>query len=547
MQAFNNFLTFLDQFLGSSPWFVYLLLGTGLFFTLYLRFPQIRFFRHAIRTIKGRYDKKDSFGDTSPFQALTTALSGTVGTGNIAGVAYAIHLGGPAALFWMFITAIVGTATKMVEVTLAQKYRERSTDGSVAGGPMYYMKNAEFRIFGRRIRMMPVAITFAIATIICSLGTGNLPQINSIAHAVHNSTGIENWITGLVLAILLALVIIGGIKRIAAVTSKLVPTMSAFYLLGALSVIFIHYENIIPGLQAMIGEVFTGSAATGGFMGATIAFAFQKGVGRGLFSNEAGQGSAPIAHAAARSKEPLSEGMVAILEPFIDTIIICMITGLALISSGVWQEKHQTRFQETEMVILNRLYNESNSEDQKQLFCHLNQCTDPSIEAVNTFNGSLNIEQGRIQNDLSILHARSLAEGVIIKEPNDSLYNGMLEVRAGKILHSTGYIIEGKSLIHSAPLTMSAFKKGIFGSYGHHIVTIGLLLFAFSTAISWSYYGDRATTFLFGSKAVVIYRIFFVMAFFCGLLYGYENSLELCERSYRHHGFAQSDESSLVA
>ena len=516
MQAFNDFLLFLDQFLGSSPWFAYLLLGTGLFFTLYLRFPQVRFFGHAIRITKGTYDKSGQIGDTSPFQALTTALSGTVGTGNIAGVAYAIHLGGPAALFWMLVTATVGTATKMVEVTLAQKYREQSSDGSVAGGPMYYMKNAEFRFLGRRVRMMPVAAVFAGATIVCSLGTGNLPQINSIAYAVHSSTGISNWITGLLLSILLALVIIGGIKRIAAVTSKLVPTMSIFYVIGALSIIFINYEEIIPGLRAMVEEAFTGSAAVGGFMGATIAFAFQKGVGRGLFSNEAGQGSAPIAHAAARSEEPLSEGMVAILEPFIDTIVICMITGLALLASGVWKEKHNTRFQETELVILDRLYNESNTEDRKQLFCYLNRCSDPSIEAVDTFNGTLDVEEGHIQNEVSLLHARALAEGVLIKQLNDSLYSGALKVRAGKIEEASSYIIEGKSLIHSAPLTMEAFKSSIFGNYGHHIVTIGLLLFAFSTAISWSYYGDRATIFLFGPKAVLIYRICFVAAFFIG-------------------------------
>ena len=516
MRFFNDFLILLDSFLGSAPWFAYLLLGTGAFFTLYLGFPQIRFFRHAIRIVSGRYSKKGSVGDTSHFQALTTALSGTVGTGNIAGVAYAIHLGGPAALFWMFVTAAVGTTTKMVEVTLSHKYRERVGDGSIAGGPMYYMKNAEFKLLGRRISMMPIAIVFALATIISSLGTGNLPQVNSIASAVYDSAGISPWITGLVLAVLLALVIIGGIKRIAAVTEKLVPTMSVIYVLAALSIIFLHYENIIPGIRAMMVDVFTGSAAVGGFMGASIAFAFQKGVGRGLFSNEAGQGSAPIAHAAARGEEPLAEGMVSILEPFIDTIVICMITGLALLASGVWQEKHENRFQETEMVVLDRLYNPSNTEDRKQIFCYLSQCDDPAIEQVHPFSGTLEVKEGRIQNNLSIIHARSLAEGVVVKQQNDSLYQGSLHVEEGKIRKASEYIIEGKSLIHSTPLTMAAFKRSIFGDYGHHLVTLGILLFAFSTAISWSYYGDRATIFLFGPRAVILYRLLFVAAFFVG-------------------------------
>ena len=220
-------------------------------------------------------------GDTSHFQALTTALSGTVGTGNIAGVALAVHLGGPAALFWMLMTAAVGMTTKFVEVTLSHKYREFAEDGSVAGGPMYYMKN--------RLNMKWLAVIFAVATIISSFGTGNLPQVNSIANSMFATFGVNHMLTGAVLAVLLGAVIIGGIRRIAAVTSRLVPIMALIYFVGAIAVIMYNYENIIPSFMHIVSDVFTGTAAVGGFLGAGLSFAFNRGVNRGLFRNEAGQ------------------------------------------------------------------------------------------------------------------------------------------------------------------------------------------------------------------------------------------------------------------
>ena len=216
MQQLNEILGIIDSIVGSSSqWFPYVLLGTGLFFTIYLKFPQVRYFGFAIKVLKGKFNNSEDEGDTSHFQALTTALSGTVGTGNIAGVALALHVGGPAALFWMLITAAVGMCTKFVEVTLSHKYREKTGDGTMAGGPMYFMKN--------KMNMGWLAILFAIATVLSSFGTGSLPQINSISTSVKSTFGIELWVTGLVLSILLGVVIIGGIKRIAAVTEKLVP------------------------------------------------------------------------------------------------------------------------------------------------------------------------------------------------------------------------------------------------------------------------------------------------------------------------------------
>ena len=507
MQEFNEFLIFIDKYLGSSSWFVPLLLGTGVFFTFYLKFPQIRYFGFALKVVRGKFDKKDDQGDTSHFQALTTALSGTVGTGNIAGVAFAIHLGGPAALFWMLATAMVGMTTKFVEVTLSHKYREKISDGSMSGGPMYFMKNADFRLFGNKVNLKWVGIMFAFATVLSSFGTGSLPQINSISNSMFSSFGIDKMLTGGILAILLGVVIIGGIKRIASITEKLVPFMAVVYIIGAFSVIIFNYQNIVPSFISIFSEVFSGSAAVGGFLGASISFAISRGVNRGLYSNEAGQGSAPIAHASAKTNEPVSEGLVAILEPFIDTIIICTITGLVLLSSGVWNEKHENTFAQADLIFLDKVYTEDKEEDVKDLFNYLN-----GNSGISMYSGNIDVIDGRHSNEISILHARSLAEDILFYNNDEEVFNGTLNVVDGKLQNDL--IVKGKSLVHSAPLTAIAFDRGFFGNYGNYIVSIGLLLFAFSTAISWSYYGDRAMTFLFGAGSVVYYRVIYVIGFF---------------------------------
>ncbi len=500
MNKINDVLSVIDGYIGGSSWFVFLLLGTGIFFTIYLKFPQFRYMKYALRIVRGKFDKEGDQGDTSHFQALTTALSGTVGTGNIAGVALAIHLGGPAALFWMLVTAAVGMTTKFVEVTLSHKYRETAEDGSIAGGPMYYMKN--------RLNLKWLAVIFAIATVLSSFGTGNLPQINSISNSLFETFGINHMITGGVLALLLGFVIIGGIKRIAKVTSRLVPIMAIVYFIGAIAVILYNYENILPSLGAIVGDVFTGTAAVGGFLGGSIAFAFNRGVNRGLFSNEAGQGSAPIAHAAARAHEPVSEGLVALLEPFIDTIIICSLTGLVLLSSGVWTEKMENQFQEADLVVLENAFSENNKQDVETLHQYLIGETDLQL-----FTGTLMVDQGEIKNQPTILHARSVADDVKVFV-NNQLYTGEIKFKEGKLESQPGLTITGKSLMHSAPLTTIAFTRSWFGDYGKYIVSLGLLMFAFSTAISWSYYGDRAITYLFGSGKVIYYHIIYVIGFF---------------------------------
>ncbi len=512
MEQVKNFLELLNNYLGGSEWFVLLLLGTGLFFTLYLKFPQFRYFKFAIRIVKGKYDEDTDVGDTSHFQALSTALSGTIGTGNIAGVALAIHIGGPAALFWMLVTALFGMTLKLVEVALSHKYRDILPDGSVSGGPMYYMKK-RMNINLKNGKMIKtgkwLGIFFALATILSSFGTGNLPQINSISNALFSTFNIKQIVSGVILTVLLALVIVGGIKRIAKVTSTLVPFMAIFYFIGALFVIFTNYDNIIPSFISIFRDVFIGTAAVGGFMGAGFAYAFNRGVNRGLFSNEAGQGSAPIAHSAARAHEPVSEGLVAMLGPFIDTIIICTLTGLVLLTSGAWKVKYHNQFQKADMVMLARVYNDKNPKDQKELFKMFNE-----KGILPLYTGEITIKDGKMTNYLTLLNASSVAEDVIY-DKDGKPYTGTIKVDHGVVeIDQAGVVVTGKSLLHSAPLTTEAFKKSFLGDKGQYIASIGLLLFAFSTAISWSYYGDRAMTFLFGTNSVIYYRLFYVIAFF---------------------------------
>ena len=502
MDAINALLVRLDGLLAGSAWFPYLLLFTGLFFTLYLRFPQIRYFSHAIKVARGQFDREGAPGDATHWQALSTALAGTVGTGNIGGVAFALFLGGPAALFWMWMTAFLGMTTKFVEVTLSHKYRVKTSDGAMAGGPMYYMEH------GLKSRWL--AVLFAVAAVLTSFGIGNFPQINSIAAGLEGSFNISPLLSGSILTVLLGLVVVGGIHRIAQVASKLVPLMSVIYIAGSLAVILPNLGNVGPAFLSIFSDVFTGTAATGGFLGASIAYAFNRGVNRGLFSNEAGLGSSAIAHSAARTDEPADEGKVALLEPFIDTIVICTLTGLVILSSGVWTEKHENVFARADLEIVAGVYSDQNAAQREQLFQHLNRR--PS--QVTAYNGALQISAGVLQNqtDVTILHARSVAEDVRFLKDGEPA-NGEFVVTAG-LPDDLGLQLQGRSLLHSVPLTSKAFASGWFGDAGQHVVSIGLLLFAFTTAIAWSYYGDRAVTYLFGPAGVLPYRLVYIAGFF---------------------------------
>ena len=506
MVAFNDFLLLLDGYLSGSWWFPAFLIGTGIFFTAYLGFPQFKFFSHGWRIVTGKYAKNDSKGETTPFEALTTAMSGAVGTGNIGGVALAIWIGGPAAIFWMWITAIFGMTTKFVEVTMAHKYRTTLSDGSISGGPMYYIEKS----FNKRW----AGVLFAALMMICAIGSGNMPQINNIASVLDSTFSIPKLATGLILGFMLWLIISGGIKRIAKIASKLVPFMAVIYFGGALVVVVENYQNIIPSFHSIFSQVFSGSAAAGGFLGASFAMSLKLGVARGLYSNEAGQGSSPIAHASAKTEHSVEQGMVSILEPFIDTIVVCSVTALVILSSGAWIEKYENTFERSSMAIFEGKYSESNANDVEELGKYIldaRKFTNDTT-SVKNFSGNLSIDNGEIQQaDVTIFHNNSIAEDVTFYK-NGELFEGALEILNGEIKDSS-ITVNGKSLIHSAELTSKAFGSGVLGKYGEYIVAIGLLLFAFSTAIAWSYYGDRSTAYIFGENAVPWYRMIYVICF----------------------------------
>jgi AGCS family alanine or glycine:cation symporter len=506
MVAFNDFLLLLDGYLSGSWWFPAFLIGTGIFFTAYLGFPQFRFFAHGWRIVTGKYEKEDAKGETTPFEALTTAMSGAVGTGNIGGVALAIWIGGPAAIFWMWITAIFGMTTKFVEVTMAHKYRTTLSDGSISGGPMYYIEKS----FNKRW----AGVLFAALMMICAIGSGNMPQINNIASVLDSTFSIPKLATGLILGIMLWMIISGGIKRIAKIASKLVPFMAVIYFGGALIVVIENYQNIIPSFNSIFSQVFSGSAAAGGFLGASFAMSLKLGVARGLYSNEAGQGSSPIAHASAKTEHSVEQGMVSILEPFIDTIVVCSVTALVILSSGAWIQKYENTFERSSMAIFAGEYTESNSNDVEELGKYILDARKftSNTTAVKNFSGNLSVVNGELQqSNVTIFHNNSIAEDVTFHK-NNSFFEGPLEIVNGEIIDSS-VSVKGKSLIHSAELTSKAFGSGVLGKYGEYIVAIGLLLFAFSTAIAWSYYGDRSTAYIFGENAVPWYRMIYVACF----------------------------------
>jgi len=506
MVAFNDFLLLLDGYLSGSWWFPAFLIGTGIFFTAYLGFPQFRFFAHGWRIVTGKYAKEDAEGETTPFEALTTAMSGAVGTGNIGGVALAIWIGGPAAIFWMWITAIFGMTTKFVEVTMAHKYRTTLSDGSISGGPMYYIEKS----FNKRW----AGVLFAALMMICAIGSGNMPQINNIASVLDSTFSIPKLMTGLVLGVMLWMIIAGGIKRIAKIASKLVPVMAVIYFGGALVVVAENYQNIIPSFHSIFSQVFSGSAAAGGFLGASFAMSLKLGVARGLYSNEAGQGSSPIAHASAKAEHSVEQGMVSILEPFIDTIVVCSVTALVILSSGAWTQKYDNTFERSSMAIFAGSYAESNSKDVEELGKYILDARNFTSDTTNVenFTGSLDLIDGQMQKqNVTVFHNNSIAEDVVFYQGAEPV-SGLLEISDGKIADSS-VRVEGKSLIHSAELTSKAFGSGVLGIYGEYIVAIGLLLFAFSTAIAWSYYGDRSTAYIFGEGAVPWYRMIYVVCF----------------------------------
>lgn len=402
---------FSGQFAGAiwNTELILLLVGAGLVFTIMYRLPQLRFFKHSIDVILGRYDKPEDKGEISHFQALCAALSATVGLGNIAGVAVAISAGGAGAVFWMWVAGLLGMSTKFTSISLAMIFREVKSDGTVHGGPMYTIKHglAERMNSGATKKLFYfLAGTYALFTILSSFGAGNMFQANQMADILHTNFNVPTYISGGLFCIFAGLVLIGGIKRIGDVASKLVPFMIAIYILGAIGILVAN-ASAIPGmLVKIVSHAFEGLSLAGGAAGVLTTQIIQ-GFRRGVFSNEAGMGSAAMAHAAAKS-DAIQEGVVGLLGPFIDTIVVCTMTALVILITG--------------------------------------------------------------------------------KETSD---------------------------LQGSALTADAFGS-LYGVWGSHMVTLAVVLFAFSTIISWSYYGEQGVTYLFGEKSILAYRIVFIAFIFIG-------------------------------
>ncbi|MEX2347820.1 MAG: sodium:alanine symporter family protein [Balneolaceae bacterium] len=494
MEVFENIVNWLNNLVWSTPEqfpiMVVVLLGFGIFITLRLGFVQVRRFAHGIKSVMGIYDDPDDLGDVNHFQALTTALSATVGIGNIAGVAIAIHYGGPGALFWMWVTAFFGMAIKYTECTLAVEYRIQNDDGSVSGGPMYYIEK------GLGPNWKWLAVFFAAMAVICSFLTGNAVQANTVADTMYSTFQIPSWVSGLVTAGFVGIVIVGGIKRIGQVTARLMPLMALIYVFGALVILTLNAGNVIPAFGTIFTSAFTPEAGLFGVGSGLFLTTLVWGIKRGLFSNEAGQGSAPIAHGAAKTDEPVREGVVALLEPFIDTIVVCTMTGLVIVATGVWEERH-------DMV-----YEPGNSNNSVQVTDGSNTLI---IEDGDPVNGT--VLRNDFETGVFFLDLESREE-----------FSGTLNVQTGTFTDEEGTVVATvyTSIIENgAPLTSLAFEKGLapIFPYGKHLVTFCVLLFGISTAISWSYYGDRSIQYLAGDKSIIYYKVVYLGMHFLGAIF----------------------------
>ena len=403
MIELNELISKLSGYIWGEFVLIPLLALTGIYLSFGLRLMPWRNLPMAFCLLwQGIRVQGNQSGDITPFQALMTALSATIGTGNIAGVATAIFLGGPGAIFWMWVIALFGMATKYAEAVLAVRFRETDALGNTVGGPMYYIRNG----LGENWRWLAAA--FAFFGMVAAFGIGNMVQANSVADAIQSKLNIPTWMTGLVLMTLAAAVILGGIKRIGAVAEKLVPFMAIAYIVGALMILILHISAVPAAISLIINDAFSGTAASGGFVGASVWMAIRMGFARGIFSNEAGLGSAAIAHAAAKTDDPVKQGKIAMLGTFIDTILVCTMTALVIIVTGSWE-----------------------------------------------------------------------------------------------------------SGVQGASLSTLAFDTGLAG-IGGYIVTFGLIVFAFTTILGWSYYGERCASYLFGIKIILPYRILWIVTIFIG-------------------------------
>lgn len=458
MDAVQSFVDAVNTFVW-GPVMLVLLVGTGLFLTVGLRFMTFRRIGVGFRlAFAGRTAERGEKGEITPFQALTTALSATIGTGNIAGVATAIALGGPGAVFWMWITALVGMATKYSEAVLAVKYREVDPDGRYVGGPMYYIRNG----LGRGWAWL--GALFAIFAAVASFGIGNAVQTGEVANAVGELSGeawinANRWIIGLIVSTLVFSVVIGGLRRVAFVAERLVPLMAVLYILGALTIIVINIADVPAALGLIVSDAFTGTAAAGGFAGAAVMAAIRFGVARGVFSNEAGLGSAAIAHAAARTNDPVRQGTVAMLGTFIDTLIVCTMTALVILTARIDTTVEMVQVLETpEAAVVETAW----------------VCPDPN-------------------------QAFALAERGSEALSRLPFGDQVMAVQSVPITRTW------QSCDSGSALSLASFNAGIPGA--SYIVIVGLMVFAFTTILGWSVYGERAAEYLFGPKVVIPFRI----------------------------------------
>jgi len=500
LSAFESFVDKGSQYVWetpeSFPWLVALLLAAGIFTTFRMGWVQIRQLRHAINVIRGRYDNPSDEGDINHFQALATALSATVGIGNIGGVAIGIHYGGPGILVWLWISGIFGMALKYAECTLSMNYRTFDKKGNASGGPMYYIE----RGLGSKWKWM--AVLFAFLAIVCSFGSGNMNQANTVAISAADDFNVPHWISGLVLASIVALVILGGIKRIGAVSSRLMPFMTIIYVTAALVILVVNADRLPGAFREIFEQAFSPRAKLGGTALGIWHFTMMWGIRRALFSNEAGQGSAPIAHAAAKTKEPVREGVVAMVGPLIDTILVCTMTGLVIILAGVWDAKKDDKmFLEPDKITI--MVDPGFEVDDSYLH-------KPDVEELETFEGTTTVTNGKAKGLLFEVNHGFIDDATLYLDGRP--YTGPMTIEGtsvrGKDGESLGLEIHGLMLLSSSALTAWAFQEGFssVAPWGNLIVTFAVFLFALSTVISWSYYGDRCVEYLFGVKYVMLYR-----------------------------------------
>ncbi|MCP3660868.1 MAG: sodium:alanine symporter family protein [Bacteroidetes bacterium] len=504
-----------------GPALLILLLGIGLFFTLYLNFPQIRFLPKSIRLLLGK-DKTSTNkkGDTSAMQALATSLGGSIGVGCIAGTGMAINIGGPSTILWMVITALIGMATKYVEVVLCHKYRKINKNGSISGTPMFFLKD--------RLNFKILSIIMAIAIVICSFLSANMPQANTIAKAIYYVFGIKQVYTGIFMSIIISLIIVGGIKRIGIVAEKLIPIMSLIFLIISIITIGANYKNIIPSLRLMFCSPFKANGALGGFLGTTLSIAIFKGVNKSYYTNDAGSGASGIAHAASDEESSFNEGVYSIIEPFLCTAVMCTLTGLVITSSGVWNTKFNNKFDFSDITILKGVYKDDNDLDIQKLKKQILK-----IEELPLFNSNLKIENGKIKNkDITVLCSRSIASDIKIYK-NDKLFFGEIKIRNGKVVNKRNLKIIGKSLLSGVNPVSQAFVMSPLGRLGPYLLNLCLILFALTTVIAWFYYGDRGLDYLGAGKIVLnLYKFVFIFLFFLGCLVDTSITWKLAEIVY---------------